>query len=73
MPLSRQAILELAIDLVDREGLRKLTMRRLGAECGVEAMALYRYVHSREDLLSGMVDYLVDTLRADQLAARRQE
>lgn len=48
-------------------------MRRLGAECGVEAMALYRYVHGREDLLSGIVDHLVDRLRTDQLAARRQE
>jgi AcrR family transcriptional regulator len=72
-PLSRESILELAIDLVDREGLRRLTMRRLGTACGVEAMALYRYVHSREDLLSGMVDHLVDNLHADQLAARRQE
>ncbi len=72
-PLSRRLILELAIDLVDQEGLRKLTMRRLGSACGVEAMALYRYVHSREDLLSGMVDLLVDDLHADQLAARRQE
>lgn len=71
--LSRRSILELAIDLVDREGLRKLTMRRLGAACGVEAMALYRYVHSREELLSGMVDLLVDNLHDDQLAARRQE
>lgn len=72
-PLNRRSILELAIDLVDREGLHKLTMRRLGAECGVEAMALYRYVHGREDLLSGIVDHLVDRLRTDQLAARRQE
>ncbi|MET8649684.1 TetR/AcrR family transcriptional regulator [Nocardia aurea] len=71
--MSRRLILELAIDLVDQEGLRKLTMRRLGSACGVEAMALYRYVHSREDLLSGMVDLLVDDLHADQLAARRQE
>ncbi|BCK57841.1 TetR/AcrR family transcriptional regulator [Nocardia wallacei] len=72
-PLNRRSILELAIDLVDREGLHRLTMRRLGAECGVEAMALYRYVHGREDLLSGIVDHLVDRLRTDQLAARRQE
>jgi AcrR family transcriptional regulator len=48
-------------------------MRRLGSACGVEAMALYRYVHSRGDLLSGIVDHIVDRLHADQLAARRQE
>ncbi|WP_040746930.1 TetR/AcrR family transcriptional regulator [Nocardia transvalensis] len=71
--MNRRSILEVAIALVDREGLRRLTMRRLGAECGVEAMALYRYVHSREDLLSGIVDHLVERLHTEQLEARREE
>lgn len=71
--LSRDGILEMAIDFIDRHGLAKLTMRRLGTACGVEAMALYRYVHSRGDLLTGVVDHIVDRLYADQLAARRQE
>lgn len=71
--LSREGILDAAIDFIDQRGLDKLTMRRLGTACGVEAMALYRYVHSRGDLLSGIVDHLVDRLYTDQLAARRQE
>ncbi|OCB47583.1 TetR family transcriptional regulator [Mycobacterium vulneris] len=71
--LSREFILDTAIELIDREGLAKLTMRRLGAACGVEAMALYRYVHSRGDLLTGVVNHIVDRLYTDQLAARRQE
>ncbi|ORV33346.1 TetR family transcriptional regulator [Mycobacterium intracellulare subsp. chimaera] len=71
--LSREVILDTAIALVDREGLAQLTMRRLGAACGVEAMALYRHVHSRGDLLTGIVDRLVERLHADQLAARRQQ
>lgn len=71
--LSREAILDQAIVLVDEHGLSELTMRRLGAACGVEAMALYRYVHGRGDLLTGVVDQIVDRLYADQLAARRQE
>ncbi|MCG7609520.1 MULTISPECIES: TetR/AcrR family transcriptional regulator [Mycobacterium] len=71
--LSREFILDTAIELIDRDGLTKLTMRRLGAACGVEAMALYRYVHSRGDLLTGVVNHIVDRLYADQLAARRQE
>lgn len=71
--LSRESILEVAIAFIDRHGLPTLTMRRLGAACGVEAMALYRYVHSRGDLLTGVVDHIVDRLYADQLAARRQE
>ncbi|BBX21774.1 putative transcriptional regulator, TetR family protein [Mycolicibacter terrae] len=71
--LSRDGILEVAIDFIDRHGLSKLTMRALGAACGVEAMALYRYVHGRGDLLTGVVDHIIDRLYADQLAARRQE
>ncbi len=71
--LSRESILEAAIAFVDENGLHQLTMRRLGAVCGVEAMALYRYVHSRGDLVSGIVDHIVDRLHTDQLAARRQE
>ncbi|BBZ66205.1 putative transcriptional regulator, TetR family protein [Mycolicibacterium insubricum] len=71
--LSRDAILEAAVEFIDRYGLAKLTMRRLGAACGVEAMALYRYVHGRGDLLTGVVDHIIDRLYDDQLAARRQE
>lgn len=71
--LSRAFILESAITFIDRHGLAALTMRQLGAACGVEGMALYRYVRSRGDLLTGVVDHIIDRLYADQLAARRQE
>ena len=40
-------------------------MRRLGRSLGVEAMALYRYVPSRDDLLDGIVESVVDELYAD--------
>ena len=71
--LTRESILATAIQFIDTQGLDKLTMRRLGTACGVEAMALYRYVHSRGDLLTGVVDYVVDQLYTNQLAARREE
>ncbi|MET7474063.1 TetR/AcrR family transcriptional regulator C-terminal domain-containing protein [Streptomyces sp. NPDC005648] len=56
--LSRQRVLASALDLVDREGLSALSMRRLGAELGVEAMALYRYAEGKEALLDGLVEAL---------------
>jgi TetR/AcrR family transcriptional regulator, tetracycline repressor protein len=69
--LSRERIIQVAIEYVDDHGLTALTMRRLGKELGVEAMSLYRYVNGREDLLEGMVDHMVATLhitsRADAL------
>ncbi|MFE9775360.1 TetR/AcrR family transcriptional regulator [Streptomyces sp. NPDC005931] len=56
--LSRERVLGTALDLVDREGLSALSMRRLGAELGVEAMALYRYAASKDALLDGLVEAL---------------
>lgn len=55
-PLSRDRVLRAALDLVDRDGVEALTMRRLGRELGVEAMSLYGYVDSKEDLIEGVVE-----------------
>ena len=64
-PLSRRIILTAAIAMIDEHDLRYLTMRRLGDALGVEAMALYHWVHGREDLLDGIVEQLVDELYGD--------
>ncbi len=63
--LDRDRILAAAIDFIDTHGLAALTMRRLGSALGVEAMALYRYVPGREDLLDGVVDTVVESLFDD--------
>ena len=63
--LSRERIVEGALAYIDAHGLPGLTMRRLGVELGVEAMALYRYVPSKEDLLDAVVESLVAGVRAD--------
>ncbi len=60
--LSRERIIQAAIEFVDQGGLSALTMRRLGKQLGVEAMSLYRYVNGREDLLEGIVDRLIAQL-----------
>src|SRR4051794_10722728 len=60
--LDRRTLLLAAVTLIDEHDLRYLTMRRLGAHLGVEAMALYHYVHSREDLLDGIVELVIDDL-----------
>jgi len=61
--LSRERIVLEALRVVDDDGLQALSMRRLGAELGVEAMSLYRYVAGREDLLEALVSHLTDGLR----------
>ena len=61
-PLSRWRVLEEAVRFVDREGLEALTMRKLGAELGVEAMSLYNHVPNKSALLDGMVEVLLGEL-----------
>ncbi|MER7010851.1 TetR/AcrR family transcriptional regulator C-terminal domain-containing protein [Saccharopolyspora sp. NPDC000359] len=57
--LTRQDVLGAALALVDREGLKVLSMRRLGAELGVEAMTLYHHVANKDALLDGLVEQLL--------------
>lgn len=54
--LSRERVLHAGLKLVDEEGVSALTMRRLGKELGVEAMSLYTYVSSKQDLLDGVLE-----------------
>ncbi|MBC2878622.1 MULTISPECIES: TetR/AcrR family transcriptional regulator C-terminal domain-containing protein [Streptomyces] len=54
--LTRERVLDAAVELVDREGLKALTMRRLGAALGVEAMTLYHHVPGKDALLDGLVE-----------------
>lgn len=50
----RDEIAAAALSLIDESGLGALTMRKVGARLGVEAMTLYGYVKSREDLLAAV-------------------
>jgi AcrR family transcriptional regulator len=54
--LSRELVLQAAVELADATGIDSLTMRKLGEELGVEAMSLYKHVASKSELLDGMVD-----------------
>ncbi|MFI5259330.1 MAG: TetR/AcrR family transcriptional regulator C-terminal domain-containing protein, partial [Candidatus Limnocylindrales bacterium] len=55
-PLSRERVLQTAFKLADQGGLRSLSMRKLGQELGVEAMAMYYYFANRDQIVDGIVD-----------------
>jgi len=55
-PLKREQIVATALALVDREGLRALSMRRLGAELGVDPMAIYYHLPNKQALLDAIVE-----------------
>jgi AcrR family transcriptional regulator len=58
-PLTVERIAEAALALIDRDGLDRLSMRRLGQALGVEAMALYHHVPSKGRLLDLVMDRLM--------------
>ncbi len=53
---SPQRVVAAAQRIVDRDGLAALTMRALGRELGVDPMAIYHWVPSKDALLDLIVD-----------------
>lgn len=56
LPLSRDRVLEAAVQVADRGGAEAITMRRVAQELGVEAMSLYHHVPNKDAILDGVVD-----------------
>ena len=74
--LSRELIIDTALDTIDESGAQGLSMRSLAQQLDVEAMSLYRYVHGKEDLLEGVVALLMGNLTEsldDELAEHWDE
>lgn len=58
--LTRDRILSTAIQLADREGLEAVTLRRLATRLGVHVTSLYNHVPTKEAVLDGMVENLIE-------------
>ena len=65
-PLSRDRILAAAVELADQDSVDAVSMRKLAASLGFEAMSLYNHVANKDDLITGMVDWIAgDMARLD--------
>ena len=75
VPLQRQRIVSKALAIVDREGLKALSMRRLGAELGVDPMAVYYHIPNKQALLDAIVEAVMASidLTADNPANSPEE
>ncbi|WP_328399225.1 TetR/AcrR family transcriptional regulator C-terminal domain-containing protein [Streptomyces sp. NBC_00390] len=62
-PLSRARIVEAALEIIDEEGVDGLSMRRIAARLGVQAMSLYNHVQSKADILDGVTEYITTEMR----------
>ncbi len=68
-PLSRARVLDAALRIADRDGIGAVTMRRVGAELGVEAMSLYHHLPGKDGLVDGLVETVIGEIQAE-VAAR---
>src|SRR4051794_32123962 len=55
-PLSRDAIVDAAMAILDAEGLDALTMRRVATALGTGPASLYAHVAGKDELLELMID-----------------
>jgi len=58
-PLTRDAIVDAALALLQREGLQGVSMRKLAQELDAGAASLYWHVGDKEELLALMLDRIV--------------
>lgn len=62
LPLDRRRILAAAVELADERGVAAITMRELASKLGVEAMSLYNHVASKDEILDGMMDLVMEEI-----------
>ncbi|MGI8612980.1 MAG: TetR/AcrR family transcriptional regulator C-terminal domain-containing protein [Nocardioidaceae bacterium] len=62
MPLTRDAIVAAALELLRAEGLEGLTLRRLAADLGVSAPTLYWHLDNKRHLMDLVADALLAEL-----------
>jgi TetR/AcrR family tetracycline transcriptional repressor len=60
--LSRDRIVDAALELVDRGGIEELSMPKLARHLGVGVMSLYSHVESKDDLLDALVQRVLEAV-----------
>lgn len=67
--LSAEKITARAVELLDREGLEALSIRRLAADLNVNPKSLYHYFSNKEELLQGVYVHILQELELPDLPA----
>jgi AcrR family transcriptional regulator len=59
MQLTRERIIATAVEIIEREGVGELSMRRIAAQLGSGVMSLYNHIPGKEALLDGVAEYVI--------------
>jgi AcrR family transcriptional regulator len=68
-PLTRDAIVEAAVKVLDAEGVDALTVRRIGQELGTGSATLYWYIGSKDELGELVYDRVMGEVELPELDA----
>src|SRR6202161_1898927 len=63
--ITRDTVLTAALELIDRDGVDGLSVRRLGRELGRDPMILYRHAPNKAALLDGVAEIILARLKVD--------
>jgi AcrR family transcriptional regulator len=67
--ITRERVLAAALEIIDRDGVDGLSMRRLGHALGRDPMVLYRHAPNKAALLDGVAEIVLEQLSVDTTAA----
>lgn len=65
--LSREHILNVALELIDQRGLEAFNMRELGVLLGTSTMSVYRHFGNKAELLDALVDLVIADLLPEKV------
>ncbi|WP_039804525.1 TetR/AcrR family transcriptional regulator C-terminal domain-containing protein [Nocardia araoensis] len=64
-PVTRAAVLAAALEIIDRDGVDGLSMRRLAEAVGRDPMVIYRHVPNKAAVLDGVAEIVFAQLAVD--------
>jgi AcrR family transcriptional regulator len=71
--LSREKVLQSALELADRDGIAAVSIRSLAQSMGTKPMTLYYYVANKDQILDGLVDLVFAEIETPQAGGAWQE
>ncbi|WP_280248419.1 TetR/AcrR family transcriptional regulator C-terminal domain-containing protein [Nocardia abscessus] len=64
-PITRAGVLTAALEIIDRDGVDALSMRRLAEAVGRDPMVIYRHVPNKAAVLDGVAELVLAQLAVD--------
>lgn len=71
--VSRERVLDAALEILEADGIERLTIRGLAAKLGVAVTAIYWHVGDKQALLDGLVERIISRIGEAEVRGRGPE